>query len=203
MVRSGQLQRVSRGLFSRTQIHHELGALAPHSDDIAAAVERSIGMPVIPSGAFALNALHLSEQVPAKLEFKTAGPTRTISVGKRQIRLKHAPARRFRARARIVPLVIEALSALGRERVTEDTIRTLRAVVGESDRAVLGKHIGDAPVWMQRHLRQVVAVVETLDTLEKIAGAAKAFDNGEGIPSSEAFKALGERLAAKYPDAKG
>jgi hypothetical protein len=45
-------------------------------------------------------------------------------------------------------------------------------------------------------------MVETLDTLEKIAGAAKAFDSGEGIPSSEAFKALGVRLAAKYPDAK-
>lgn len=157
MVRSGELQRISRGLFSRPKIHPELGPLSPSTEDIAAAVERSIGMPVIPSGAQALNALHLSEQVPAKLEFKTAGPTRTISVGKRQIRLKHAPARRFRARARIVPLVIEALSALGRERVTEDTIRTLRNVINETDRATLNRHIGDAPVWMQRHLRRVVA----------------------------------------------
>ncbi len=157
MVRSGELQRISRGLFSRPKMHPELGPLSPYTEDIAAAVERSIGMPVVPSGALALNALHLSEQVPAKLEFKTAGPTRTISVGKRQIQLKHAPARRFRARARIVPLVIEALSALGRQRVTEDTIRTLRNVINEDDRATLSRHIGDAPVWMQRHLRQVVA----------------------------------------------
>ncbi len=157
MVRSGELQRISRGLFSRPKMHPELGPLSPYTEDIAAAVERSIGMPVVPSGALALNALHLSEQVPAKLEFKTAGPTRTISVGKRQIQLKHAPARRFRSRARIVPLVIEALSALGRERVTEDTIRTLRNVINEDDRATLSKHVGDAPVWMQRHLRQVVA----------------------------------------------
>ena len=156
MVRAGELQRISRGLFSRPKIHPELGALSPHTEDIAAAVERTIGMPVVPSGAQALNALHLSEQVPAKLEFKTAGPSRTISVGKRQIRLKHAPARRFRARARIVPLVIEALSALGRERVTEDTIRTLRSVINEADRATLSRHIGDAPVWMQPHLRKVV-----------------------------------------------
>ena len=157
MVRAGELQRISRGLFSRPKIHHELGPLAPHSEDIAAAVERSIGMQVVPSGALALNVLHLSKQVPAKLEFKTAGPTRTISVGKRQIQLKHAPARRFRSHARIVPLVIEALSALGRERVTEDTIRILRSVMNETDRTTLSGHIGDAPVWMQRHLRQIVA----------------------------------------------
>jgi len=112
-------------------------------------------MPVIPSGALALNALHLSEQVPAQLEFKTAGPNRTIQIGKRQIRLRHAPARRFRAGERAVALVIEALSALGRERVKPETIRTIRSVLSERDRAALRKHVGDAPVWMQPHIRQI------------------------------------------------
>jgi hypothetical protein len=157
MVRSGELERVSPGLFSRPKMHESLGPLAPLSEDIAAAVERSVGMPVIPSGALALNALHLSEQVPAKLEFKTAGPTRTIWVGRRQIHLKHAPARRFRARARIVPLVIEALSTLGRSHVTEETITTLRRTISESDRGILGKHVSDAPVWMQQYLHQIAA----------------------------------------------
>lgn len=157
MVRAGELQRVSRGLFSRPKIHRDLGPLAPLSEDIAAAVERSVGMPVIPSGALALQALGLSEQVPAQLEFKTAGPSRTIWVGKRQIRLKHASARLFRARARIVPLVIEALGALGRQRVNQDTIEKLRQAISDRDRAELRKHIGDAPVWMQSHLRQIAA----------------------------------------------
>lgn len=155
MVRAGELQRVSRGLFSRPKIHRDLGPLAPVSEDIAAAVERSVGMPVIPSGALALQALGLSEQVPAQLEFKTAGPTRTIWVGKRQIRLKHASARLFRARARIVPLLIEALGALGRQRVNQETIEKLRQNISDRDRAELRKHIGDAPVWMQSHLRQI------------------------------------------------
>ncbi len=155
MVRAGELQRVSRGLFSRPKIHRDLGPLAPLSEDIAAAVERSVGMPVIPSGPLALHALGLSEQVPAQLEFKTAGPTRTIWVGKRQIRLKHASARRFRARARIVPLVIEALGTLGRQRVNQGTIEKLRQAISDRDRAELRKHIGDAPVWMQSNLRQI------------------------------------------------
>jgi hypothetical protein len=157
MVRSGELERVSPGLFSRTKMHENLGPLAPLSEDIAAAVERSVGMPVIPSGALALNALHLSEQVPAKLEFKTAGPTRTIWIGRRQIHLKHAPARRFRARARIVPLVIEALGTLGRNHIMEETITALRRAISRSDRITLGKHLGDAPVWMQPYLCQIAA----------------------------------------------
>jgi hypothetical protein len=157
MVHSGELQRISRGLFSRPKVHRELGALPPQSDDIAATVERSIGMPVVPSGALALNALGLSQQVPAQLEFKTAGPSRTIRIGKREIRLRHAPARRFRAHARIVGLVIEALDALGRQHVTSDTLVILRSVVSKSDRALLRKHIGDAPIWMQRHLQQITA----------------------------------------------
>ena len=157
MVRAEKLQRISRGLFSRPKIHRELGPLAPFSEDIAAAIERSIGLHVVPTGALALNALHLSEQVPARPEFKTAGPSKTIRVGKREIRLRHAPARYFRASARIVPLVIEALSALGRGRVTADTIRTVRSVISESDRTMLRKHIADGPVWMQPHLREIVA----------------------------------------------
>ena len=75
MVRTGEIQRVSRGLFSLPKMHASLGSLPPAAEDIAAAVERSIGVPVTPKGALALSALHLSTQVPAKPEFLTAGPT--------------------------------------------------------------------------------------------------------------------------------
>jgi hypothetical protein len=54
-----------------------------------------------------------------------------------------------------VRLIIEALRALGRNQVTEETIRTIRSSISEGDRADLGKHIGDAPVWMQPYLRQI------------------------------------------------
>ncbi len=157
MVRSGELQRISRGLFSRPKIHPELGALSPDTRDIAAAVERSIGMPVIPSGAFALNALHLSTQVPAKPEFLTAGPSRTIHIRNLPIRLKHASARRFRIKNYVVQLIVEALRILGRDGITDKDLKTIREIISDTDRQELTKHIGDAPVWMQPHLRRIVA----------------------------------------------
>jgi hypothetical protein len=155
MVRSGELQRVSRGLFSLPKMHSSLGPLPPAADDIAAAVERSLGVPVTPTGALALNALHLSTQVPAKPEFLTAGPSRTIYVRNLPIRLKNASARRFRIQNPTVRLIIEALRTLGREQVTEAIIGSIRSSVSAGDRVHLGKHIGDAPVWMQPYLRQI------------------------------------------------
>ena len=157
MVRSGELQRVSRGLFSLPKIHSNLGPLPPAADDIAAAVERSIGVPVTPTGALALNALHLSTQVPAKPEFLTAGPSRTIYVRNLPIRLKNASARRFRIQNPAVRLIIEALRTIGRDQVTDAIIDTIRSSISNGDRVDMGKHIGDAPVWMQPHLRQIAA----------------------------------------------
>ena len=155
MVRTGEIQRVSRGLFSLPKMHASFGPLPPAAEDIAAAVERSIGVPVTPTGALALNAFHLSTQVPAKPEFLTAGPSRTIYVRNLPIRLKNASAHRFRIRNAAVRLIIEALRTLGRDRVTEAIIGTIRASVSNGDRVDLGKHVGDAPVWMQPHLRQI------------------------------------------------
>jgi len=158
MVQSGEIQRISRGLFSLPKMHSALGPLPPAADDIAAAVERSIGVPVTPTGSLALNALHLSTQVPAKPEFLTAGPSRTIYVRNLPIRLKNASARRFRIQNPAVRLIIEALRTLGRNQVTEVTIGTIRSSISEGDRVDLGKHIGDAPVWMQPYLRQIATI---------------------------------------------
>ena len=155
MVRTGELERVRRGMFSRPNVHHELGRLAPQSQDITAAVERHIGAPIIPAGALALNELHLSTQVPVRLEFITAGPSQVLFVGKREIHLRHAPATRFRSRERIVPLVIEALRALGQKNITKPIIESLRKTLSDKDRLVLHKNIAYIPVWMQRHIREV------------------------------------------------
>jgi hypothetical protein len=136
-------------------MHESLGPLPPAADDIAAAVERHIGVSVTPTGTLALNALHLSTQVPSKPEFLTVGPSRTIYVRNLPIRLKNASARRFRIKNRGVRLIVEALRAIGRDHVTAKTIKTIRSSISDGDRAAINNHLGDTPVWMQPYLRRI------------------------------------------------
>jgi hypothetical protein len=157
MVRSGELERVSRGIFSLPRTNRLIGPLSPPPRDVIAAIERATGLPVLPSGAFALNALHLSTQVPARPEYLTAGPSRTIYIRNLKLRLRHASARRFRVKHYVVQLIFEALRFLGPDRVTDEDIKTIRRTITDADRQALGSHIGDAPVWMHPHLRQIVA----------------------------------------------
>ena len=44
-------------------------------------------------------------------------------------------------------------------------------------------------------------MVDLLRTLERIALAAQAHDEGHALPAQDAFAALNKRLAARYPDA--
>lgn len=157
MVRCGELERVSRGLFGLPKTNPLIGPLSLPPRDVIAAIERTTGLPVLPSGAFALNALHLSTQVPARLEYLTAGPSRTIYIRNLKIRLTHASVRRFRVRHYVVQLIFEALRFLGPDRVSDEDIKTIRRTVTDADRQTLTGHIGDAPVWMQRHLRRIAA----------------------------------------------
>lgn len=157
MVRAGELERVARGLFSKPKTNRIIGRLSPDPREVVAAVERA-GMPVIPSGVYALNALHLSTQVPAKPEFLTAGPTRTIFIRNLPIRLKHVSVRRFRVKNYVVQLIIEALRMLGRDRITDKDINAINSTITDSDREALCNHIGEAPIWMQPYLRKIVFV---------------------------------------------
>ncbi len=162
MARASEFERVARGLFSKAKTNRIIGPLSPDPREVVAAVERATGLPVIPSCAFALNALHLSTQVPAKPEFLTTGPGRTIYIRNLRICLKHASVRGFRVRNYVVQLVIEALRMLGRDRITDETIATIRQTISGGDRQALGQHIGDTPIWMQPYLRKIALAYESV-----------------------------------------
>lgn len=174
MVRAGELERVSRGIFSLPRTNRLIGPLSPPPRDVIAAIERATGLPVLPSGAFALNALHLSTQVPARPEYLTAGPSRTIYIRNLKIRLKHASVRRFRVKHYVVQLIFEALRFLGPDRISDEDIETVRRTISDADRQALASHIGDAPVWMQPYLRQIA-----------LTGASRGYSEGKGREDSD------------------
>jgi hypothetical protein len=156
LVKQGVLRRLARGLYDYPKSHPQLGMLSPSVDTIAKVLAGRDRLRIQPSGAYAANLLHLTEQVPAKAVFLTDGPSRRLKVGAREIVLKRTTPRAMAAAGRMSGLVIQGLKHLGQPHVTMERIAPLRKLLSEKDRKQLKEDMSLAPAWMRPFL-QVVA----------------------------------------------
>ena len=77
LARQGTIRRLARSVYDFPKEHSVLGPLAPSTEELARALAGRDRTRLQPAGAYAANALGLSEQVPAKAVFLTDGPART------------------------------------------------------------------------------------------------------------------------------
>lgn len=157
LVGVGRLQRVGRGLYQVPRVNRRLGiSVPPDVDQLAAALARKTGSRILPSGAAAANQLGLSTQVPAKAVYLTDGRSRRVKAGAFDIQFKHVAQGHFNVRHRLSSLVIEALRHLGKDAVSDGTLRVLRAALTPAQRRALRDDARYAPSW-------VAGVVRDLD----------------------------------------
>jgi hypothetical protein len=155
LVRKGIIRRLARGLYDFPKEHPVLGPLQPSAETVAKALAGRDRARLQPAGAYAANALGLSEQVPAKAVFLTDGPSRTVKVGPTTIRLRRTTPRNMAAAGRLSGLLIQALRALGREHVTVERREHLMRTLPAADRRELIKDIRLAPAWMHPIFREL------------------------------------------------
>jgi len=148
LAKKGTLRRLARGVYDFPARHPVLGLLSPSADTIAAALAGRDHSRLQPAGAYAANALGLSEQVPAKAVFLTDGPSRTVKIGPMTIQLRQTTPRNMAAAGRLSGLVIQAFRELGKEHVTPARIEQLRRTLPADKRRELLKDIKLAPAWM-------------------------------------------------------
>ena len=151
--KKGKIRRLARGVYDYPKQHPVLGALSPSPDAIARALAGRDRTRLQPSGAYAANALGLSEQVPAKAVFLTDGPSRTVKIGSTTIQLRRTTPRNMEAAGRLSGLVIQALRELGQEHVTPERVEHLRRTLPADKRRGLLKDLRLAPAWMHPILR--------------------------------------------------
>jgi hypothetical protein len=155
LVKQEILRRLARGVYDYPKSHPQLGVLSPSVDDIAKALAGRDHLRIQPSGAYAANLLHLSEQVPAKAVFLTDGPSRRLKVGASEIVLKRTTPRAMAAAGRTSGLVIQGLKYLGQSHVTLERVAPLRRLLSENDRKQLAQDVSLAPAWMRPFLEAV------------------------------------------------
>ena len=101
LTNKGTIRRLTRGVYYFPKTHAALGLLSPSAEAVAKALAGRDYTRLQPAGAFAANALGLSEQVPAKIVFLTDGPSRTVKIGPTTIQLRRTTAKNMAAAGRL------------------------------------------------------------------------------------------------------
>src|SRR5215471_15672574 len=155
LARKGTIRRLARGVYDFPKEHPVLGLLSPSAEAVAKALAGRDCTRLQPAGAYAANALGLSEQVPAKAVFLTDGPSRTVKIGPTTIQLRRTTARNMAAAGRLSGLLIQALRELGQEHVTPERREHLKRTLPAEKRRELLKDLRLAPAWMHPIFREL------------------------------------------------
>jgi hypothetical protein len=155
LARKGTIRRLARGVYDFPKEHPVLGLLQPSAEAVAKALAGRDRTRIQPAGAYAANALGLSEQVPAKAVFLTDGPSRTVKIGSTTIQLRRTTAKNMAAAGRLSGLLIQALREIGKENVTAERRAHLKRTLPAGKRRELTKDIKLAPTWMHPIFREL------------------------------------------------
>ncbi|MBA5873117.1 MAG: hypothetical protein GDA66_01005 [Nitrospira sp. CR1.2] len=156
LARAGKIRRVCHGVYDYPGHSELLGKpLSPAIDQVAQALARKFNWRIQPSGDAALNLLRLSTQVPGRWVYLTDGPSRRYVVGKHTLVFKKSALKDTGFKYRESGLVVQALKALGKERVDQSVVTTIRQELGpklcarvlQDTRAVTG--------WIYEIIKQV------------------------------------------------
>lgn len=155
LVEAGTIRRLARGVYDYPKRHPVLGLLHPSAEAVARALAGRDRTRIQPAGAYAANALGLTEQVPAKAVFLTDGPSRTVKIGTMTIQLRRTTPRNMAAAGRLSGLLIQAFRELGKEHITPGRIAHLKRTIPATKRRELAEDIALAPAWMRPVFREL------------------------------------------------
>jgi hypothetical protein len=134
-----------------------IGELAPRPEQVAKALARRGCQRLLVSGAYAANMLGLSDQVPARIEYLTDGPSQTVMIRNLPVKLKQTTPRRLAVADRVSGTVAEALRFLRQSQIDETVVAKLRKRLSDAERRQLIKDIPLVPAWIGEVFRKVGA----------------------------------------------
>ena len=147
LARSGDLLRAGRGLYV-LPVEGRFGNRAPSLQKTAEALAAQLGERIAnSSGAMAANVLGLTTLMPVTPVFLTSGPSRTLKLGRQEIRLRHSPPWQLVLRGRRAGEAVRALAWLGPEG-TGPAIERLRRSLNAEERRELAGVTAQMPGWL-------------------------------------------------------
>ncbi|MDR0797023.1 MAG: type IV toxin-antitoxin system AbiEi family antitoxin domain-containing protein [Tannerella sp.] len=148
ICREGTIIRLSKGIYLYPVIDGELGVFYPSVERIAKAISKRDKSRIVPTGAFALNRLGLSTQIPMNVIFLTDGITRKINIGKQTITFKHIHPKGLSFRGKITPLAVAALKEIGKDKALPDELLKIGKALQSEPAEIVLSDACLAPRWI-------------------------------------------------------
>lgn len=158
----GTIRRVLRGLYDYPRFSMILNeSMGPDLDQVAQALARKSGWRIQPSENTALNLLGLSTQVPAQAVYLSDGPSKKIEIGSRELIFKKRILKESGFKLRESELVVQALKALGRDRIDSQIRAQLVDTVSPNLWRKMVRDTKTAPAWVHEIIRTLAEEVDS------------------------------------------
>ena len=139
LCQSEVIIRVAQGIYYYPKIDSKWGSgiIPPSVEEIANGIAKRDRVRIMPTGAYVLNMLGLSTQVPANVVFVTDGSPRRVSIGKgKGILFKHtSEMRNFAYQSQMMMLLVTAMREIGEGNITSEHVKNnidVRSLLGKS-----------------------------------------------------------------------
>ena len=151
------LIRLSAGIYLYPQHDKLIGIVYPSIESIAKIIAKREKTRLIPTGAYALNALGLSTQVPARVVFLTDGTARIVKVGKRAtVKFKRTVAKNLSYKGKISLLAISALREIGKNNATDEQLQKVKEALLHEKWENVRHDANLAPVWISKIIFKLI-----------------------------------------------
>ena len=152
IVKAGEIERLSRGVFVRPKQSRFVGSVLPGVAEVVRAIARDNGETVQVHGAEAARRLGLSTQAPTAPVFHTSASSRSIRIGNTTVRMIHTSnRRRLQFAGEPAGLALAALWYLGKDHATPEAVARIESAIGPEEFARLRS--ADMPAWMADRLK--------------------------------------------------
>lgn len=148
--------RLANGIYLYPKIDKKLGlgVLYPSIEDIAIQIAKRDRARIAPTGAYALNLLGLSTQVPMNVVFLTDGSPRKIRLGNNKIiTFKHTIPKNLSFVNKTVQLATFALKEIGQSNVNEEHLETLKHVFSAINEKSIEADYKLMPAWIRKIIK--------------------------------------------------
>lgn len=152
----GIIRRVLRGVYDKPEYNEFLKEyIAPIPDNVAHALARSFGWTIVPCGDTALNLLGLSTQVPATWVYGSDGTYKEYAFDNTVIQFKRTTNKEVSKLSYKTALTIQALKALGKDKIDESVINNLRKLLTAEEKTIMLHEAKTATSWIYEYIRQI------------------------------------------------